>query len=121
MNDIRANPAPLGLMGFGMTTILLNLHNAGFFELDDAIVAMGIFYGGHGQLLLCQVIAIVVNIAWAVGVHRPEGGLGNSAMHPCVHLPALPPLPLLLPAACRRCRRLLPCSWRCCCLLAALG
>jgi succinate-acetate transporter protein len=25
-----ANPAPLGLMGFGMTTILLNLHNAGF-------------------------------------------------------------------------------------------
>jgi len=26
-----ANPAPLGLMGFGMTTVLLNLHNAGFF------------------------------------------------------------------------------------------
>ena len=42
MHDVRANPAPLGLMGFGMTTILLNLHNAGFFELDDAIGAMGI-------------------------------------------------------------------------------
>jgi len=24
------NPAPLGLLGFGMTTVLLNLHNAGF-------------------------------------------------------------------------------------------
>ncbi len=30
-NTKLANPAPLGLMGFGMTTILLNLHNAGFF------------------------------------------------------------------------------------------
>ena len=25
----KANPAPLGLLGFGMTTLLLNLHNAG--------------------------------------------------------------------------------------------
>lgn len=25
-NTKLANPAPLGLMGFGMTTILLNLH-----------------------------------------------------------------------------------------------
>jgi len=25
-----ANPAPLGVMGFGMTTVLLNIHNAGF-------------------------------------------------------------------------------------------
>ena len=51
MHDLRANPAPLGLMGFGMTTILLNLHNAGFFELDDAILAMGIFYGGVAQII----------------------------------------------------------------------
>ncbi len=51
MNDLRANPAPLGLMGFGMTTILLNLHNAGFFALDDAILAMGIFYGGIAQII----------------------------------------------------------------------
>ncbi|HGJ5876021.1 MAG TPA: GPR1/FUN34/YaaH family transporter [Arsenophonus sp.] len=27
-----ANPGPLGLMGFGMTTILLNIHNAVFFH-----------------------------------------------------------------------------------------
>ena len=30
MSEKLANPAPLGLMGFGMTTILLNIHNAGF-------------------------------------------------------------------------------------------
>ena len=29
-NTKLANPAPLGLMGFGMTTILLNLHNVGY-------------------------------------------------------------------------------------------
>ena len=51
MDDLRANPAPLGLMGFGMTTILLNLHNAGFFEIDETIIAMGIFYGGLAQII----------------------------------------------------------------------
>lgn len=45
-----ANPAPLGLMGFGMTTILLNLHNAGFFPLNSAIISMGIFFGGMAQI-----------------------------------------------------------------------
>ncbi|MGT2451305.1 acetate uptake transporter, partial [Salmonella enterica] len=50
-NTELANPAPLGLAAFGMTTILLNLHNAGFFALDDVILSMGIFYGGITQLL----------------------------------------------------------------------
>ena len=27
---------------------------------------MGIFYGGHGQLLLCQFISVVVTISWSV-------------------------------------------------------
>jgi len=49
--DILANPAPLGLMGFGMTTVLLNLHNAGFFALGSMILAMGIFYGGLAQII----------------------------------------------------------------------
>ncbi|MDD1703714.1 MAG: acetate uptake transporter [Methanoregula sp.] len=48
--DLTGNPAPLGLMGFGMTTVLLNLHNAGFFALGSMILAMGIFYGGLAQL-----------------------------------------------------------------------
>jgi len=51
MSEKLANPAPLGLMGFGMTTVLLNLHNAGFFGLDTMILAMGIFYGGLAQIL----------------------------------------------------------------------
>ncbi len=49
--DKTGNPAPLGLMGFGMTTILLNLHNAGFIALDTMILAMGIFYGGLAQVI----------------------------------------------------------------------
>jgi hypothetical protein len=49
--DSTANPAPLGLLGFGMTTVLLNLHNAGFFSLGSMILAMGIFYGGLAQII----------------------------------------------------------------------
>jgi len=51
IKDTTANPAPLGLLGFGMTTVLLNLHNAGFYELNSMILAMGIFYGGVGQII----------------------------------------------------------------------
>ena len=46
IKDSTANPAPLGLFGFGMTTVLLNLHNAGFYELNAMILGMGIFFGG---------------------------------------------------------------------------
>jgi succinate-acetate transporter protein len=46
-----ANPAPLGLMGFGTTTVLLNIHNAGFFPIASLILAMGIFYGGIAQII----------------------------------------------------------------------
>jgi hypothetical protein len=46
-----ANPAPLGLLGFGMTTCLLNLHNAGFISLSIVIVAMGLALGGATQIL----------------------------------------------------------------------
>lgn len=54
-----ANPGPLGLLGFGMTTVLLNLHNAGLLPLSIAIVAMGIALGGLAQVIagireLCQ-------------------------------------------------------------------
>jgi len=51
IKDTTANPAPLGLMAFGMTTVLLNLHNAGFFTLGTMILAMGIFYGGFAQII----------------------------------------------------------------------
>lgn len=51
VKDTTANPAPLGLMGFGMTTVLLNFHNAGFYTLGTMILAMGIFYGGIAQII----------------------------------------------------------------------
>jgi len=51
IKDVTANPAPLGLFGFGMTTVLLNIHNAGFYELSPTILAMGIFYGGCAQIV----------------------------------------------------------------------
>jgi len=57
-----ANPAPLGLIGFGMTTVLLNIHNAGIVSLDTTVMGMGIFVGG-----LAQVIAGVL-----------ESGKGNT-------------------------------------------
>lgn len=51
IKDSTANPAPLGLLAFGMTTVLLNLHNAGIFEMNSMILAMGIFYGGLAQVI----------------------------------------------------------------------
>jgi len=51
IKDTTGNPAPLGLLGFGMTTVLLNLHNAGFYELNSMILAMGLCYGGAAQVI----------------------------------------------------------------------
>ena len=52
MNEKLANPAPLGLLGFGLTTVLLNLHNAGFYPIDTMILAMGLAYGGLAQIIV---------------------------------------------------------------------
>ncbi|MDO5689522.1 MAG: acetate uptake transporter [Tissierellia bacterium] len=46
-----ANPSPLGLLGFGMTTVLLNLHNADLIPLSVVIVAMGFALGGAAQII----------------------------------------------------------------------
>ena len=48
---VAANPGPLGLLGFGMTTVLLNLHNAGLLPLSIVIVAMGVALGGLAQII----------------------------------------------------------------------
>jgi succinate-acetate transporter protein len=52
MSEKLANPAPLGLLGFGLTTVLLNLHNAGLYPLDSMILAMGLAYGGLAQIIV---------------------------------------------------------------------
>ena len=52
MSEKTANPAPLGLLGFGMTTVLLSfVHNVRLGPLDGMIVGMGIFYGGLAQII----------------------------------------------------------------------
>jgi len=53
MSEKTANPAPLGLLGFGMTTVLLNfVHNFGLTPtVDSMILAMGIAYGGLAQVI----------------------------------------------------------------------
>jgi hypothetical protein len=51
LRDATANPGPLGLMAFGMTTLLLNIHNAGIYEMNTMILAMGVFYGGIAQVI----------------------------------------------------------------------
>jgi len=52
MSEKLATPAPLGLLGFGFTTVLLNLHNTGLFPLDTMILAMGLAYGGLAQVIV---------------------------------------------------------------------
>jgi len=51
MSEKLANPAPLGLLAFGLTTVLLNLSNAGVFGMNSMILAMGIAYGGLAQII----------------------------------------------------------------------
>ncbi|HVP17233.1 MAG TPA: acetate uptake transporter [candidate division Zixibacteria bacterium] len=52
MSEKLANPAPLGLLAFGLTTVLLNLSNAGIYGNGlSMILAMGIAYGGLAQVI----------------------------------------------------------------------
>ena len=52
LSEKLANPAALGLLAFGMTTVLLNISNAGFYKLDSMILAMGLAYGGLAQIIV---------------------------------------------------------------------
>ena len=51
IKDTTGNPAPLGLLAFGMTTVLLNFANAGFYPLNSMVLAMGVCYGGAAQVI----------------------------------------------------------------------
>lgn len=50
-NKKQANFGPLGLLGFGMTTILLNFANANILPFSMTIVAMGLALGGAAQIV----------------------------------------------------------------------
>jgi succinate-acetate transporter protein len=47
-----ANPGVLGLLGYGMSTVLLSLANSGIIPLDGMIIAMAFFFGGAAQTLV---------------------------------------------------------------------
>ena len=53
VTETIANPAPLGLAGFGLTTLLLNVVNAKIINMSDIgmVLPVGLFYGGLAQLL----------------------------------------------------------------------
>jgi succinate-acetate transporter protein len=48
-----ANPAPLGLAGFGLTTFILNIVNADLVPKDSIgmVLPVGLFYGGLAQFM----------------------------------------------------------------------
>ena len=48
-----ANPAPLGLVGFGLTTVLLSLINAGLLPKtgENVVIPLAIAYGGTIQII----------------------------------------------------------------------
>src|SRR5579863_10314809 len=48
-----ANPAPLGLCAFALTTFVLSTINAGWFPAGatNVVVGLALFYGGLGQIL----------------------------------------------------------------------
>jgi succinate-acetate transporter protein len=46
-----ANPAPLGLSAFALTTFVLSAANAGLFTGATIVIGLAFFYGGLAQLL----------------------------------------------------------------------
>jgi len=46
-----ANPAPLGLCAFALTTFVLSAANAGLFTGATIVIGLALFYGGLGQML----------------------------------------------------------------------
>jgi uncharacterized protein len=52
LTDNTANPAPLGLCAFGMTTLILSIHNMGLTALASPVIAMAIFFGGLAQVIV---------------------------------------------------------------------
>ena len=47
-----ANPAVLGLLGYGMSTVLLSLANANVYGMGTMVLAMAVFFGGIAQMIV---------------------------------------------------------------------
>ena len=50
------NPVPLGLLGYGMTTVLLSLANVGLIAFNGMILAMAVFFGGLAQMVVAVML-----------------------------------------------------------------
>ena len=64
IKDTSADPHPYGFFGFGLTTVLLNIHNTGFFPMDSMIIGMAIMFGG-----LCQIMGGIM--CYLKGMYLP--------------------------------------------------
>jgi hypothetical protein len=52
MSEKKADPAPLGLLGFGVTTVLVSfVLNFRLGQVDGMLIGMGVFYGGIAQII----------------------------------------------------------------------
>ena len=80
IKDTTANSAPLGLFGFGMTTILLNIHNAGFFDLNAMIMGMGLLFGGIQQVI-AGIMEWKKGNMFAMGAFKDSGAKGAGAFY----------------------------------------
>ncbi len=51
-SEISSDFIPLGFFSFGLTAILLGLSYTGLIPVSGIVLAMGIFYGGVGQVVI---------------------------------------------------------------------
>jgi len=49
--DKYANTSPLGLLGFGMSTIFLSFSNVNLYKMNTMVIGTAIFYGGIAQFI----------------------------------------------------------------------
>ncbi len=80
MPEKAANPAPLGLSSFALTTLVLSLFNAHIITAgSDVVVGLAAFYGG-----LAQIVAVYTNggvetpSAMPRSLHMARFGSGTS-------------------------------------------
>jgi len=59
------NPLPLGLLGYGMSTVLLSFVNADVYTMGTMVLAMAVLFGGLAQLVVA-IMAFRRNDSFAV-------------------------------------------------------
>lgn len=53
----NATASVLGLLGYGMSTVLLSLANSGIIPVDGMIISMALFFGGAAQTMVASILA----------------------------------------------------------------